>query len=133
MTYNVVGAVIINNNNEVLVARRAAFKPNPGYFEFPGGKVEVDETNQEALQRELFEEMDIEIEVLDIIASTYFQYDTFDVNLNFYAARILNGEIVLKDHSEIRWFNFEQLLECEMLESNKPILNMVGEYIERIK
>ena len=82
----VVGAAIINNNGEVLCAQRG-YGPLIGKWEFPGGKIEGNETDSEALKREIKEELNINIEVDDLIDENYNEYKEFNVNLRVYRCK----------------------------------------------
>ena len=102
-TIHVVGAVIVDAQGLILCARRRMNRSNGGFWEFPGGKVELGESEQVALRREIFEEMEIDIEVGERIEETLHAYETVWVRLITYYALIRSGEIHLKDHDHMLW------------------------------
>ncbi len=114
-------AAIIKKDNTVLATQRGhgAFK---GLWEFPGGKIEVGETKEAALIREIKEELNIEIEINDFFQTVDFDYPQFYVQLHFYFAHIVKGEIVLLDHKDARWLSMEELDSVEWLEADIEII-----------
>src|SRR5690625_8028258 len=99
----VVGAVIMNDDDEILCAQRPEGKNLALKWEFPGGKVEKGETETGALVRELDEEMECRINVLDKITTTVYEYDFGIVELTTYYAKILSGEIKMLEHVDMKW------------------------------
>ncbi len=114
-------AAIIKKDNKVLATQRGhgAFK---GLWEFPGGKIEVGETKEAALIREVKEELNIEIEINEFFQTVDFDYPQFHVQLHFYFAHMVKGEIVLLDHKDARWLSMEELDSVEWLEADIEII-----------
>ena len=102
---DVVAAIIINRNNEVMIAKRKTDKKLGGLWEFPGGKMEVGETPEESLKRELKEEMSIDIKVKEYFGENIYNYDDKPIRLIAYICEIVKGDIVLTDHSEYKWID----------------------------
>lgn len=100
---DVVAAILMNSNSEIMIAKRKADKSLGGYWEFPGGKVEYGETPEASLKRELREEMCIDIEVKDYFGENIYKYDDKTIRLIAYICEIVKGDIMLIDHSEYRW------------------------------
>ncbi len=100
---DVVGALITNDRDEILIARRKEGKHLAGCWEFPGGKIEKGETPEDCLKRELKEEMNLDIEVLDYYDGNEHEYEDFTINLMIYSARIIGGEMKLMDHDRVEW------------------------------
>ncbi|MGF7060195.1 8-oxo-dGTP diphosphatase MutT [Brassicibacter mesophilus] len=100
---DVVAAILMNSNSEIMIAKRKADKSLGGYWEFPGGKVEYGETPEESLKRELREEMCIDIKVKDYFGENIYKYDDKTIRLIAYICEIVKGDIMLIDHSEYRW------------------------------
>lgn len=104
----VVGAAIIKNQ-KVLAMQRSETMTLPGLWEFPGGKIEADESEEEALVREIKEELNIDIEILDYVNEASYPYDFGTVCLKVYTAQIIEGEISLEEHSDGKWLAADEL------------------------
>ena len=104
----VVGAAIIKED-KVLVMQRSNQMTLPGMWEFPGGKVEANETEQEALIREIKEELSVTINILDYINEASYDYDFGTVQLKVYTAEIISGQITLEEHSDGKWVMADEL------------------------
>lgn len=102
-TINVVAA-IIKKNNQILIAQRLKGE-FAGQWEFPGGKVEPGETYQQALKREIMEEMELSINVGDYLTTVQYDYSTFHLTMECYMCSLENEEIHLHDHTAIRWIS----------------------------
>jgi len=88
-----VTAAIILKDNKVLIAQRAPGKNQAGKWEFPGGKVELGETPQECLNREIREELEVDIEVLDIFGESIYAYHSGTIKLMAYWCKWISGEV----------------------------------------
>ena len=108
-TINVVGAVITNEKNEILCALRSDKMSSPGFWEFPGGKVENNEEAKDALEREILEELQCRIRVGDMITETTYEYPDIRVHLTTYHAKIISGKPRATEHEEIRWIRQKQI------------------------
>lgn len=108
-TVHVVAAIIENENNEILCALRGPEMTLPNYWEFPGGKIENGETKEEALKREIKEELGCTIKVYEPIEDTTYEYDKVIVRLETFMAKVISGTPVISEHAEIRWVTREQL------------------------
>lgn len=106
----VVGAAIIKNQ-KVLAMQRSETMTLPGLWEFPGGKIEADESEEEALVREIKEELNIDIEILDYVNEASYPYDFGTVCLKVYTAQIIEGEISLEEHSDGKWLAADELYQ----------------------
>lgn len=100
-TINVVAA-IIKKNNQILIAQRLK-GDFAGQWEFPGGKIENGETSEEALKREIIEEMEIEINVEEFLITAEYNYPNFHLHMDCFICSIENDNMVLNDHSAIKW------------------------------
>ena len=98
-----VGAGAIIRNGEFLAARRAPSEKHAGWWEFPGGKFEPGEDAYDCLKREIMEELELDVEVLEKIGVWIFDHDDVVVRLHVHECRILDGEIVLHVHDKIQW------------------------------
>lgn len=124
----VVGAVIVEDG-EVLCAQRPADKNLPLKWEFPGGKIEADESHEDALKRELKEELDCTIEVLDSIDTTVYEYDFGTVELTTYYAKVIDGEIKRLEHHSLRWVERHALHELKWAPADIPAIKKIQENV----
>ena len=127
-TLQVVGAAIINESNEVLCAQRG-YGSLKGKWEFPGGKIEQNETEAQALVREIKEELGIDIEVKELVGENYHKYKDFNVNLKVYKCNYVAGEINDTEHQSLKWVENKKLNELDWADADKPI---VDSYIDSL-
>ncbi len=120
-TYQVVGAAIVNKKGEVLCAQRG-YGSLIGKWEFPGGKVEKGETDQQALVREIKEELNIDIEVEELIDENYNEYSDRNVNLKVFKCKYVAGEINDTEHKSLKWKGPSDIEELDWAEADRPIL-----------
>jgi len=117
----VVAAVLREEaGDRVLACRRAPGRDAAGLWEFPGGKVEPGETDEQAAVREIREELDLEIKVGDSLGPGV--DISPDYRLHVYLATAVAGDPVLREHSELRWFGPAELDEKDWLEPDRPFV-----------
>lgn len=121
---NVVGAVLTKGNT-ILAAQRSSSMSLPGMWEFPGGKIELDESPEQALIRELEEELLCTAEIGSHIETTEHEYDFGVVILTTYYAALLGAEPKLTEHSEIRWVPADELDQLEWAPADIPAVKQV--------
>ncbi|WP_462405449.1 (deoxy)nucleoside triphosphate pyrophosphohydrolase [Gracilibacillus sp. Marseille-QA3620] len=119
----VVGAVIENEQGDILCALRSPIMSLPNLWEFPGGKIEEGEIPTQSLVREIQEELDCDIEVGDLVADIVHEYPTFIINLITYKAKITNGTPIAKEHAEFRWVALQDLRELEWAPADIPTID----------
>jgi|GEM_PF-283587 len=105
----VVGAVIVNENLEILCALKPEGTPRGGFWEFPGGKVESGESHQECLKREIQEELDCGIEVLHQVTEIDYSYEDVRILLSTYFAILQRGVPKPNEHQAILWKSLDAL------------------------
>lgn len=110
---NVVAAVIKDDNGKILITQRNLKKSQGGLWEFPGGKIEPNETKEQAIIREIKEELTIDINVKDYIDEKIFTYPEKDINLIALECSIINGNIELLEHEDYRWVSSSELENFE--------------------
>lgn len=106
---NVVAAVIKDENEKILITQRNLKKAQGGLWEFPGGKIEPNETRENAIVREIKEELDIDIEVKSYLSEKVFNYPEKDINLIALECKKINGEIKLLEHEDYKWVSENEL------------------------
>lgn len=117
-----VTAAIIIKDNQVLIAQRAPGENLAGKWEFPGGKIELGETPQECLKREIKEELDVDVEVLDFFAESIYVYHSGTIRLMAYWCKWISGEFELKVHSRIVWVNRHELALYDFAPADIPLV-----------
>ena len=130
-TVNVVAA-IIRDGNKIFATQRGYGEFKDGW-EFPGGKVEEGETPQEALKREIEEELETEIEVGDYLTTIEHDYPKFHLSMKCYWARIIEGKPVLLEHEAARWLSREELDSVAWLPADETIIDRIKESLENKK
>jgi len=121
---NVVAA-IIQQKGRYLMGKRPAEGMLGGLWEFPGGKVEQGETNEEALKRELMEECGVEIEVGEHLISVEHAYSHFSISLHVYHCRILSGEPHALQHTELKYLTKKQISEYPIPAADLKFLHLL--------
>ena len=127
-TVRVVAAVIKakNENGEpIIFATQRGYGEFKGGWEFPGGKIEAGETSQEALKREIMEELDTEIAVGELIETIEYDYPTFHLSMDCFWCEIVKGDLVLKEHEAAKWLKKEQLGDVEWLPADVIVIEMI--------
>lgn len=125
---HVVGAAI-ERDGTILAARRSAQMSLPGKWEFPGGKVEAGETPEASLARELREELGIEVEVGEFVASGEVPKGERVIRLDVYLCEWTNGELVAREHDALRWVRPDEMHELEWARADWPAVRALGGWV----
>ncbi len=124
-TVRVVAAVIKaenENGQPIIFATQRGYGDLKGGWEFPGGKIEEGETPQEALKREIMEELDTEISVGDLIDTIEYDYPTFHLSMDCFWCEIVKGDLVLKEHEAAKWLSKDELDSVEWLSADELLI-----------
>ncbi|MBU1145877.1 MAG: 8-oxo-dGTP diphosphatase MutT [Firmicutes bacterium] len=127
-TLEVVGAIIIKDGY-VFCAKRGKNKSLAYKWEFPGGKIEKDETHEEALKREIKEELNSEINVKSFFMKITYEYDTFIINLYTYLCELKSGLLEISEHIEKKWVKKEELLSLDFTPADLPIVEELSYHL----
>lgn len=120
-------AALIKKDNNVLIARRSTGDENVlGKWEFPGGKVEPNETEGHAIEREIKEEFELDIKANKYITNNVCEYPTKTVDLRLYECEYISGEFKLYDHSEYKWVNINELLNYDLALADIPLAKYIA-------
>lgn len=123
-------AALIEKDTKVLLAKRSTGDINVlGKWEFPGGKVEQDENEFDAIEREIKEEFELTIKAKEFLINNVCEYPTKVVDLRLYKCDYVSGEFNLHDHSEYKWVDKEELLEYDLAPADIPL----AEYVKKVK
>ena len=129
-TIRVVAAVIKAENEEgqpIVFATQRGYGEYKDGWEFPGGKIEEGETPQEALKREIREELDTEISVGELIDTIEYDYPAFHLSMDCFWSDILKGNLVLNEHEASRWLTKEQLGDVDWLPADITLIDAIKE------
>lgn len=127
-TIRVVAAIIkaVNENGEpVIFATQRGYGDFKGGWEFPGGKIEEGETPEEALIREIKEELETEIIVGEFIDTIEYDYPTFHLSMDCFWAEIVSGNLVLTEHEAAKWLSKDELDSVEWLPADASIIEKI--------
>lgn len=120
-----VTCAILINEGKILVTQRSERMSLPLKWEFPGGKIEVNETPEACLHREIKEELGIEIRLTEKLLEHEYHYDHLSINLIPYLAEITSGVIDLKEHKSYRFLNMSELLTLDWAAADLPIVHQL--------
>ena len=126
-TIEVVAAIIIRNN-EVFATQRG-YGDWKGWWEFPGGKIESGEYPQEALKREIREELDAEITVGALLDTVEWDYPTFHLTMHCYVCSLESENICLKEHESSAWLDKETLDSVQWLPADLALLPKISKLL----
>jgi 8-oxo-dGTP diphosphatase len=121
----VVGAVIENGNNEILCALRSPKMSLPNQWEFLGGKIEKNENLKEAIEREIKEELNCDIEFTGLFNDNTHEYDTFIINLIIVKCRLVEGVPEASEHSKLIWLKRENLASLKWAPADIPAVEQL--------
>jgi 8-oxo-dGTP diphosphatase len=120
-----VTAAILVKNGRIIIAQRNSSDHLSGKWEFPGGKIETDETPQECLKRELKEEFQIDVSVGDFLGSNIYHYEHISIELLVYRTYWNTGVIMLQDHADYRWISPETLGQYDFAPADIPFAEKI--------
>ena len=118
-------AAVIKKDNQYLIAQRNRNKHFAFHWEFPGGKVDNGETFEIALQREIKEELNIEINIKNKLGEENYQDDKINVKLHYFICSHANGEIVLSEHEDSAWVTKNDFKNYNFAEGDSDIINLL--------
>lgn len=123
-----VAAAIIIDQDKILATQRS-YGDFKGLWEFPGGKIEAGETAEAALKREIREELDVGIEILELFDHLEYDYENFHLSLDCFIVRVTNGSITLKEHSAAKWLGKNDLNSVTWLPADITLIEKLQKYL----
>jgi len=126
-TTRVVAAIIVEDG-KVFATQRGYGEFKDGW-EFPGGKIEAGESPQEALRREILEELDTEVAVGELVDTVEWDYPAFHLSMDCFACRIVRGDLHLREHEAARWLTRGQLGEVDWLPADVRLIPAIAELL----
>ena len=130
-TVRVVAAVI--RSGERIFATARGYGEFKGRWEFPGGKIEPGETPEEALAREIREELDTEIKVGDLLDAVEYDYPSFHLSMDCFWAEIVSGSLHLLEAEDARWLGKDDMMSVDWLEADRGIAEKIAEELNKNK
>ena len=121
----VVAGIIKDKENKIFIAQRNLKKSQGGLWEFPGGKIEINESREHALIRELQEELDITVEVNKYVGEKTFEYPDKSINLIAFECKIISGEVKLEEHEDSKWVRIEELKNFKFSPADEFIVEIL--------
>ena len=117
-------AAIIRDKDKIFATQRGYGEFKDGW-EFPGGKIEEGETPQDALKREIMEELNTEIKVGELIDTIEYDYPTFHLSMDCFWAEVITGHLVLKEAEAAKWLTKEQLDSVDWLPADVTLIDKI--------
>jgi 8-oxo-dGTP diphosphatase len=121
-------AGILMQGNRICALRRK-FGEFAGYYEFPGGKVEIGETAEEAVIRECKEELDVDVSIMSLVHVIYHDYPGFHLKMPLYLCEIVDGEMKLFVHDDLVWLDEFNVEKLNWIEATKALVPKIKEII----
>ena len=125
----IVVAALIKKEDKILLARRSTGDASVlGKWEFPGGKLNSGETEEQAVEREIFEEFELKVKATKFLTHTIYTDLLKTIDLKLYECQYLDGQICLHDHYEYQWVTKKDLLQFDLAPADLFLVNSIMEY-----
>ena len=126
-TIEVVAAIIIKEGQ--VFATQRGYGEFQGWWEFPGGKMETGESPQEALKREINEELDADIQVNELLETVEWDYPNFHLTMHSFICNLLSESLQLNEHEAATWLTYETLRSVKWLPADEILLDKIADYL----
>jgi len=130
----VVVSGILIQNNRIFFQKRPLNKSMPGLWELPGGKIEKYESPENTLARELYEELDINIDIDSLLPFNFisYAYNNFNLLMAIFIVKKWKRQIISKENQEINFFSYEELKKLKMVDADKNIVSLIHQLLMKI-
>ena len=125
----VVAAIIHDDEGRVFATQRG-YGEWQDFWEFPGGKMELGESPEDALKREIWEELETQIVIEDLVKTIEYDYPAFHLTMHCFWCQIESGNLTLKEHESARWLNEEELESVDWLPADREVLQEIKHLIQ---
>ena len=122
-------AAVIRDKDRIFATQRG-YGNYKGWWEFPGGKIEAGETPQEALKREICEELDTLVEVGDLVACVEYDYPEFHLSMDCFWCTVVEGKLTLNEAEDARWLSKDSLMSVKWLPADLEVLEAISKAIK---
>ena len=122
-----VSAAVIHRDGKIFATQRG-YGEYKGKWEFPGGKREEGESGEEALYREIREELDSKVEIEKLICTTDFDYPTFHLTMDVYLASLVEGKLTLLEHEDAKWVSLDSIDNLEWLPADWSVIDEIKKH-----
>ena len=119
-------AAVNKNGEDIIFATQRGYGEFKDGWEFPGGKIEEGETPQEALKREIMEELDTEISVGELIDTIEYDYPTFHLSMDCFWCEVIKSNLVLKEAEDAKWLKKNELDKVDWLPADVELIGKIG-------
>ncbi len=124
-----VAAAVMKHEDKIFATQRG-YGDFKGFWEFPGGKIEAGETPEQALKREIKEELNIDIEVGELISTVEYDYPKFHLTMHCFVCTLISGDMILKEHEASKWLTRDMLDSVDWLPADRDLIVRLKEIID---
>ena len=127
-------AAVIIKDEKILLTQRG-YGEYKDKWEFPGGKIEKDESKEDAIKREIKEELDASIKIDNFLCKVEYDYTTFYLKMNVFCVSLEDEHIIFKEHESYKWINFNDLddvKKLDLLPADNLVISYLKKYIEKL-
>ena len=122
-----VSAAVIHRDGKILATQRG-YGEYKGKWEFPGGKREEGESGEEALYREIREELDSKVKIEKLICTTDYDYPTFHLTMDVYLSTLIEGKLTLLEHEDAKWVSLDSIDDLDWLPADWSVIDEIKKH-----
>lgn len=122
-----VSAAVIHRDGKILATQRG-YGEYKGKWEFPGGKREEGESGEEALEREIREELDSKVKIEKLICTTDYDYPTFHLTMDVYLSTLIEGKLTLLEHEDAQWVSLDSIDDLDWLPADWSVIDEIKKH-----